>query len=586
MNILSRSIYLFLLLLGAAFGAKAQAIFIDQPIQAGELLVFPHITDTSKFYYLPNKLSLGTTESGLPQFSFLRYVQNVKTTGGGQPNQEGDGGGIVHALVELKITEQQIKRAQNALRTKVKNPEAVLIGPVVYKGGTFALVSSFAEEGSDFTKKVIGVGRAPVFVGNKAAVSLSLTKLGAKILWESCQTPTPDLSFSFVMEFSGYRSPMQAKIEVDWDKVYTHEAFSFGVDVGYPPYVSVGADIEAAFEELREDGTIKVINFGADEQMEQLIDVAYKKIADMMFAPFSMPPGREPSTIEQIAEGIKALGEGASQGSMLRLSFGYEFKEQKKSGKYTIDLSKATTETINFRFDENLGSSVAECTECFKSVNLDDPFYKQRELLVSIDGLNADQFSKYINFVTVQMKKVHGNGEVTYDELRIAEKEFQEALGNPFRLLYGWKDEADNDRNKWLSYEYQTRWSFFGDHAVEKQWTTSDQLGVNLAPPFHPMEVSVEADPDMMKDAEIRLATVKFYYDYGAGEQVKQVTIKGNQEVPAELAEFMLKRGEYDYEYEIVWRLFGNKRISSGRKKTSSTLIYADEIPDDFITLN
>ena len=593
MNILSRSIYLFLLLLGAGFWAKSQAIFIDQPIQAGELLVFPHITDTSKFYYLPNKLSLGTTESGLPQFSFLRYVQNVKTTAGGQPNQEGDGGGIVHALVELKITEQQIKRAENALRSKVKNPEAVLIGPVVYKGGTFALVSSFAEEGSDFTKKVIGVGRAPVFVGNKAAVSLSLTKLGAKILWESCQTPMPDLSFSFVMEFSGYRSPMQAKIEVDWDKVYTHEAFSFGLDVGYPPYVSVGADIEAAFDELRENGTIKVINFGADEQMEQLIDVAYKKMADMMFAPFSMPKGREPSTVEQIAEGMKAIGEGikafsegTSQGSIVRLSFGYEFKEQKKSGKYTIDLSKATTETINFRFDENLGSSVAECTECFTSVNLDDPFYKQRELLVSIDGLNAEQFNKYINFVTVQMKKEHGNGEVTYDELRIAEKEFQDALGNPFRLLYGWKDEADTDRKKWLSYEYQTRWSFFGDHAVEREWTTSDQLGVNLAPPFHPMEVSVEADPGMMKDAKIRLATVKFYYDYGAGEQVKQVTIKGNQEVPAELAEFMLKQGEYDYEYEIVWRLFGNKRISSGRKQTSSTLIYADEIPDDFITLN
>ncbi len=184
------------------------------------------------------------------------------------------------------------------------------------------------------------------------------------------------------------------------------------------------------------------------------------------------------------------------------------------------------------------------------------------------------------------MKKEHGNGEVTYDELRIAEKEFQDALGNPFRLLYGWKDEADTDRDKWLSYEYQTRWSFFGDHAVEREWTTSDQLGVNLAPPFHPMEVSVEADPGMMKDAKIRLATVKFYYDYGAGEQVKQVTIKGNQEVPAELAEFMLKQGEYDYEYEIVWRLFGNKRISSGRKQTSSTLIYADEIPDDFITLN
>ena len=67
------------------------------------------------------------------------------------------------------------------------------------------------------------------------------------------------------------------------------------------------------------------------------------------------------------------------------------------------------------------------------------------ELLVSIDGLNSDQFSKYINFVTISMRKTHGDGIMTTDEQRIAEKEFNEALGNPFRLLYGWKDEADRN---------------------------------------------------------------------------------------------------------------------------------------------
>lgn len=566
--------------------AVAQPVFIDQPIQAGDLLVFPHITDSSKYYYLPNKLSMGTTISGLPQFSFLRYVQNVRTTPGAGQVTEGEGGGIVHALVELSVPESAITRAQSALRSKLRNNDAVIVGPIVYKGGNFTLVSSFAEEGSDFTKKVVGVGRAPVFVGNKAAISLRLTKLGAKILWESCHTPTPDLSFSFIMDFSGYRSPLQARVEVDWDKVYTHEAFSFGVDVGYPPYVKLGADIKAAFDELREDGTIKVINFGADEKMEALIDAAYKKILDMMFEPFSVP-GTDPSTAEQIAEGFAAVAAAAqSSASIVSLNFGYEMKEQKKSGNYVIDLSKATMETVNFRFDENLGSDIASCSDCFKSVNLDDPFYKQRELLVSIDGLNSDQFSKYINFVTVSMKKIHGNDEVTYDEVRIAEKEFKEALGNPFRLLYGWKDNADNNRDNWLKYEFQTRWSFFGDHAVESGWQTSDQLGLNLAPPFHPVTVSVEADPEMLQDAKIRFATVKFFYDYGSGEKVEQITIKGNQEVPAAVAEFMLKRGSYDYEYEITWRLFGNKSVTSGRKKTSDALIYVDEIPSNAVVLN
>lgn len=562
--------------------AAAQPIFIDQPVQAGDLILFPHISDSLKFYYLPNKLSLGTTNSGLPQFSFLRYVQNVKSTGSDQPRDEAEGGGIVHALVELKVTESQIRRAESALRNKLDSDEATIVGPIIYKGGTFALISSFAEEGSDFTNQVIGVGRAPVFVGNKAACSINLTELGAKILWESCHTPTPDLSFSFVMDFTGYRSPMSARVEVNWDKVFEHEEFSGGVNIGGNPYFSLGVDIKAAFDELREDGTIKVISFGSDDKMDAMIDMAYKKVLDMMFEPFKMPDAAEDSNIEQVVEGMQQIAKSLKQGaSIVSLNFAYEMKQQKKSGNYVIDLSKSTTETVNFRFDENLGSDVAECKECFKSVNLDDPFYKQRELLVSIDGLNSDQFSKYINFVTVSMKKHHGNGETTYDELRIAEKEFTEALGNPFRLLYGWKDEADNDRDRWLQYEYEMTWSFYGDHSVNSGWMESDQLGLNLAPPFHPVSISVEADPDMLKEAGIRLATVKFYYDYGAGEKVEQVTIKGNQEVPAAIAEFMLKRGEYDFEYEIIWRLFGSKQLTSGRIKSSDTLLYVDEIPDD-----
>jgi len=570
--------------LGIFLQVKAQPIFIDQPIQAGDLIVFPHVTDTTKFFYLPNKIAMGTTNSGLPQFSFLRYIQNVKTTPGGDQRTEGDGGGIVHALVELKITDSQLSRAQNAIRNKTQREEAVIVGPVIFTGGTFSLVSSFAEAGSDFTDQVIGVGQAPVFVGNKAAVSLKLTKLGSKILWESCQTPTPDLSFSFVMEMKGYRSPMQAKIEVDWDKVYTHEEFSGGVSVN-TGYVGLGVDIAAAFDELREEGAIKVTNIGADEKMENLIDVAYKKIVDMMFAPFSMPSAEEDqSDFGKIVEGFNEMVKNQrNNASLVSLNFAYEMKEQKKSGKYTIDLSKAAEETLSFRFDENLGSDIAECAECFKQVNLDDPFYKQREILVSIDGLNADQFSKYINFVTVSMRKEHGNGEMTYDEVRIAEKEFQEAAGNPFRLLYGWKAEADNDRDNWLNYEVETTWSFFGGHTVNRPWNESDQLGLNLAPPFHPVEVSVEADPDMMKEAKIRLATVKFFYDYGAGEKVEQVTIKASDDIPAKLAEFMLKKGEYDYEYEINWRLFGNKRLTSGRKKSSDTLLYVGEIPEDAV---
>jgi hypothetical protein len=452
---------------------------------------------------------------------------------------------------------------------------------VIFKDGKFTLVSSVMDADGGMAKKVIGLGKAPVFVGNKAAVSVVLTKLGAKILWESCQTPTPDLSFSFEMDMSGYRSPIQAKIEVDWDKMYEHEGWGLGVELTAAKMVSVGADIKASFDKLREEGVIKVTNIGADGKMEEAIDAAYKKILDMMFAPFSMPDNGENSTGRQIMDGIKQFQRTVKQGiTPINVNFSYELKKQRRSGKYVIDLSKSTIENVSFRFDENVGSGVASCKKCFKQINLDDPLYRQREVLVSVDGLNADQFSKYVNFATIQLKKVHGGGQLSQDEVRIGVKEFTENA-NVFRLLYGWKDASDAQRDNFLKYEYKIQWSFFGDHSVVQDWRPSDQLGINVAPPFHPMHVSVEADPKLLADQGIRVAAVKFYYDYGAGEKVEAVTIKSSDQITAQIAEFMLKHDRYDYEYEIVWRIKGNKSLTTGRKKASETLLYVDEIPAD-----
>ena len=128
---------------------------------------------------------------------------------------------------------------------------------------------------------------------------------------------------------------------------------------------------------------------------------------------------------------------------------------------------------------------------------------------------------------------------------------------------------------------YKVQWSFFGDFTVEQDWKPSDQLGVNVAPPFHPMQISVEADPKLMAEQGIRVAAVKFFYNYGAGEKVEAVTLRSSDQVTAQLAEFMLKNGSYDYEYEITWRMKGNKTLTTGRKKAAETLLYVDEIPAD-----
>ena len=90
----------------------------------------------------------------------------------------------------------------------------------------------------------------------------------------------------------------------------------------------------------------------------------------------------------------------------------FEMKSVRQRGIFKIDLNKYTTDNLTLRFDENVGDmrSLMKEGEHFRQVNLDDPLYKQRELVVFVDGMNAKDFGDYINFATVQMRKKHQAG--------------------------------------------------------------------------------------------------------------------------------------------------------------------------------
>src|SRR4030095_15311697 len=143
-----------------------------------------------------------------------------------------------------------------------------------YKSGRFGLVSAFKDASGNLTTKVVGLGSAPVLDGEKAAVSILLTKQGAKILWESFKSPTPDISFSFEMDVTGYRSPHRAIIEANFDQIYEHQAFGVGFASTY-----LSGEIKAAFDDLQRQGAIKLTQVGTDEKLEALITTAYNKIA-------------------------------------------------------------------------------------------------------------------------------------------------------------------------------------------------------------------------------------------------------------------------------------------------------------------
>lgn len=255
----------------------------------------------------------------------------------------------------------------------------------------------------------------------------------------------------------------------------------------------------------------------------------------------------------------------------------YVVKKIKISGKKVITFKESYPTTIPMPFGGNLGVSRNSCPKCFVETNLDDPVFKQREILTLLDGLNANDFDKYINYGTVQLRKKHESGEYTYDEVRVTRKNFNQE-GNLFKMLYGWK--GDNAREKWFDYDYKVAWSFFGGNNFETDWESTNRSAINLAPPLSRKIVTIEADKDLLADANVRAVDVKLYYSLGGKEQRKQFTINPKKDIVNGQIEFMLPDGKQEYDYEVTWRLWGNQEKKSGRKTTSFETLYVDELPN------
>jgi hypothetical protein len=627
----------------AAARLTGQDVLLDRPVRAGQLTAFPSVSDTTRYYYVVDRARLATDSAGTPMFSFLRYAQTAGTAVDASERAEAEGGGIVHAVVTLAITPEQLRDARQELR-RVR-PGAQLMGPIVYRNGRFGLITSFRDPAGNLVTQVAGMGMAPVLEHGGAAISINLTKQGAKILWESFSTAAPDVSFSFEMEMSGFHSPKRARIEADWERVYEHQAFGAGFASDY-----LAAEIRGAFEDLRRTGAIRVTQIGEDAQLDQLINQAYTKLQEQMFEPLNgtgtpdlasmagtangqpglldratsllaasraearreenggtrsggpsaagpamprdssfVPPSdtgtREAGRLSD-AEGTAREARGPRRSEQVTTpSFAivasYQMRRQRQSGRYTIDFNKYTADNLTLRFDQPIGdlSRLRNDARHFRQVNLEDPLYRQREVTAILDGLNAEDFAKYVNFVTVTLRKRHPSGAVTLREARIDRVNFNR-VGNAVRLEpYGWNGETPATREAWFDYDYQTAWSFFGGRDTTITWRSTRANAVTLSPPYRRTVVTLEADSAELADANVRLITVKAFYRLGGVERQEQVTLNPRRGQLAGRLEFVLPADQPAYGYEITWQLRGNVTRTTGRRTTSATTLVVDEVP-------
>ncbi|TCP23623.1 hypothetical protein EV195_10893 [Tenacibaculum skagerrakense] len=629
-----KNIYKTLSVLFVVFGylntiQAQQQILLDKPVRAGELILFPDLNNRSNYYYLPDKPQLASHPTGDPIFSFLRYVKNEETAADSNEgiSESTVGGGIVHALVELKVPDKMIKDAERALSRVDSNGK--IIGPVVFKSGTVSLISSVAKPNGEFEAKVCGLGNAPILENQRSAVSVHINKLGSKILWETFNTPTPDFSTHFEMEVEGYQSPKRVTIEANFDRIYKHQTFEAAIAA---PVLS--AEIKASFDDLFDSGAIKLTQIGDDEELNKLKEAAYTQLMNLMFDKVGgtgvpqlnqLIPNNQKSMLDRATEQLQnarkeareenrridALEQSRAERNRavqrraqsradsvrtagghepitrnqdttdngddtdretpqrepipsLSVAVSYQMKQVRRRGVYKIDLNKYTQTTKTLPFDYNLGDVKSKCPSCFREINADDALMKQRQINATLGGMNTDDF-KHVNFVNVIMRKKHGNNQETVDEIKIDKSEFNKQ-GNFFKMLYGWK--GDDDRDKWLAYDYKTLWSFKGNHKIESDWETTKFGSIALEPPLVKKPIYIEIDEDFTLEKNIKAVEIKVYSKLGDKNEVSSTNLRVNKSELTKTIEILLPRNSEDYEYEITYFIRGESPKKSGLQKS------------------
>jgi hypothetical protein len=595
--------------LGIAFLISVTAfavadVNLDEVIQVGRFVLYRDHADPHKYYYVPDAPRLATDRDGTPEFSFIKYT---KTDGATK-------GGIVHFLVTWGFTSGELSSAESSLQGK--DPEGKIAGPVPFKEGTFRIVSSTAGEGGLFNRRIVGEGKAPILPGLKAAVSIALTEEGASLLWESFKNPTSDVSVLFDLKFTGVTPAFQAKLKVDWDKVYTQQDIKFHAE-GAVKVVKVEADVRAILEELRQKGAVQLDVVGENQNMQKMLDAVYTHLLSMMCdkvptgsgevssppqkkapAPAAKPaskpspgqpalPGQKPPS-KPGASGAKPGTPGVKPGTkpeattgkppeakpIVGVQFGYTFKRIKLSGNYEVDMRKRLREDRDIIMSGNISGvyqNYGEDSRFFSVVSLDDPTFQERSIEVILDSQDASDFKNYINSVSVLFRKPRFSGAPVTGEVKFFDEQFAKT-GSRQSFKYGRLNEAATE---WLDYEYKPKWTFYGGVTWEGEWTKTSESVLTLSPPVERRTLEISADEDNLVKNNIKALAVQVRHRIHSKDITKEVVINYDKGDPLQVQyTYMHEPGRPGYTYKVVWLFTDGREIQTDWINKESPFVY------------
>ncbi len=538
--------------------------------------LFQDYQNPNAYYYLPPYPRLSTLSDGSFEFLCMKYMS--------LENEEARGG-LFHALIQFSLLEEEEEALEEELKKKF--PEAEVMGPVqmmdsVEDGeeglASFRIVSSVLSKSdaeNPFEVNVVTSGRAPFLPGSKAAVAAQLNPYEARLLWETFQSKTSDVSIVVEGYFEaitkGYNAVVRADLEIVYDHLSTFENQQEGFS---------REQLRQALDSLAQEGDIQIevldrsASLGVKtEAMQEILNLVTEKVIDLMFnaksgwaklpeRPQQVVPDKVPGKYKRGAFVSFFAGDGA-QPYIPDNQYLLKEKKEIRNFHFFLNLSQSTTIKVPVYSAGNINGFYGQYKEeeqYFKVVYLDDPIYQSRELQFVVDGAFLESYNDIINFAAVNVRKRYtGDDPVFTSDLRfykrdITEGRFIQSLEYPRR---GQKEA------EWMEYEYKVAWSITGKDTMlsqppeAEQWIKADMNTISLSPPFHKTSVEIESDREAFLESGVKSATIRFASIlFGKAQRQRMVLLRVSDDASPKRVAVYHDPGEA-IAYKVTW--YSNK---------------------------
>lgn len=581
-----RSVFLLTVISCLPVTAPAEML-LEHGLQLEGLWLFPSQNHPNRYHYLPEQARLSENAQGKPQFSLTFFVDEQPAQVDGNPTNsiaEASGGAILHLLVEYGSSAVTIAQAQQTLRRRLNNDEAEIVGPVVFDSGAFSVISSVLTGEGSRSATILAQRPAPVLEGQAVALSFELEPRVANILLATLQSDTPDLSVAFSLQFHGLVDGYDATMMIDWEKTKTSMQAAGGGNI----YV-VSLEAEAVIERAFQDGAIELVVNGDDAAMEQLVDLAYNKAMDIMYAPIeieSIPESERGGMMDTLGTMINGLvGEAASSALGFGISASYRMKDLRSEGKTQLSFDKRSSVTRTALLTMNLGefcTGYGPADDCPVRVeSTGDCDLAQRQVAVMVDGALKPEIGDFVNHVSVVLRKEHESGEVTLRELLVNSHSINQpdAHGSLVHGPLTYNSNGDACDDEWLSYQFRTSWDFVGGGSYIADWVDTNRASIALTSPYHRQEITVTGDMQALLSRNVRAVVVEVSSPFFGETRTQRRSIRPAANIgEIEPISIVLPEGQYAYSYRVTWLMAGGERREiKGRDDLG--YLFIDEIP-------